>query len=180
MNTKRYVLLAAVIMTFFIGMSAKEKQVPKIYAFGFSASFNDSIVYFTDIQEIENVWVQEKSNFLASRENYSYQLRDYLASQNQAHRTCIFTYAFDRKHIEKKYVKMKGKYTKKGDFDVRYITAKDFHFTAVEPIQVEEVTNEQAPKEKDKKKDKRPAKSNDKRGGKGSKGTPPAQPVPNE
>lgn len=180
MNTKRYVLLAVVIMTFFMGMSAKDKQVPKIYAFGFSASFNDSIVYFTDIQEIENVWVREKSNFLASRDNYSYQLREYLTKQNQAHRTCIFTYAFDRKHIEKKYVKMKAKYTKNGDFDVRYITAKDFHFNAVEPVQVEEVSEQQATKANGKKKDKRSAKSSNKRGDKGSKGTPPSQPVPNE
>ena len=32
-------------------LRAKNYVTPKAYMFGFSASFNDSIVYFTDIQE---------------------------------------------------------------------------------------------------------------------------------
>ncbi len=32
-------------------MEAKVKVAPKMYIFGFSASFKNSIVYFTDIQE---------------------------------------------------------------------------------------------------------------------------------
>ena len=57
--------------------SAKNKVVPKIYVFGLSASFNDSIVYFTEIQEIDSAWINDKNSFLLHRNNYSYQLRDY-------------------------------------------------------------------------------------------------------
>ena len=60
--------------------AAKLKCIPKIYAFGFSASFNDSIVYFTDIQEIDSAWINEKNKFLVSRDNYSYQLKNYLSN----------------------------------------------------------------------------------------------------
>ena len=41
-------------------LSAQNIQVPKAYMFGFVASFNDSTVYFTDIQELDSVWVTKK------------------------------------------------------------------------------------------------------------------------
>ena len=71
------VVFLLLIVSAHIGVSAKVVCVPKLYAFGFSASFNDSIVYFTDIQEIDSAWINEKTKFLISRDNYSYQLKNY-------------------------------------------------------------------------------------------------------
>lgn len=139
---KRYILLALILLTLCLGMTAKNKTVQKVYIYGFSASFKDSIVYFTDIQELENVSVAERTNFLYSRDTYSNQLRDYLAGKDQPLRTCIVSYAFDRKHIEKKYLKLKSKYTKKGNFDIRYLKSDEFKFDKVVPTQVEEVATE--------------------------------------
>lgn len=34
-------------------MQAKRMKMPKMFMFGFSASFQDSIIYMTDVQEIE-------------------------------------------------------------------------------------------------------------------------------
>ena len=61
---------------------AQNKQVPKAYMFGFVASFNDSTVYFTDIQEMDNVWVTKKKDMIAGKSNYSYQklAKSYLRS----------------------------------------------------------------------------------------------------
>ena len=98
-------------------MQAKSKMV-KTYVFGFAASFNDSTVYFTDIQELDSTWLNEKNNFLVSRDNYSYQLRDYLANQGMPHRTCITCFSPKKKDIYKKYSKISDKYTKKGNFDI--------------------------------------------------------------
>lgn len=140
MNKKRYILLALILLTLCLGMTAKNKTVQKVYMYGFSASFQDSIVYFTDIQELENVSVAERTDFLYGRDSYSNQLRDYLAGKNQPFRTCIVSYAFDRKHIEKKYLKLKAKYTKKGNFDIRYLKTDEFKFEKVVPAQVQEVT----------------------------------------
>ena len=158
MNKKRYILLALILLTLSQGMMAKNKTVQKVYIYGFSASFQDSIVYFTDIQELENVTVAERTNFLSSRDSYSNQLRDYLTGKNQPFRTCIVSYAFDRKHIEKKYLKLKSKYTKKGNFDIRYLKTDEFKFDKVQPAQVVEQDTPETPK--DAKKGKKKKKKN--------------------
>ena len=102
-------LTLLVVASSFVGVSAKIVCVPKLYAFGFSASFNDSIVYFTDIQEIDSAWINDKTDFLVSRDNYSYQLKNYFTNIGQEHRTCVISFALKRKDIEKKYKKMKEK-----------------------------------------------------------------------
>ena len=42
---------------------AKNKCVPKIYAFGFAASFNDSTVYFTEIHEVTVSGSMKRTSF---------------------------------------------------------------------------------------------------------------------
>ena len=62
-------------------ISSHAKNEPRTaYIFGFASSFNDSTVYFTDVQKVDSAYFTRKSKFLVSRENYSYQLRDYLTS----------------------------------------------------------------------------------------------------
>ena len=111
---------------------AKNKCVPKIYAFGFAASFNDSTVYFTEIHEVDSVWINEKNKFLLNRSDYSYQLKSYFDAKGLTHRTCVISYALKRKDLEKRYEKMKAKYLKKGNYRIEYIDPKDFRFEAVE------------------------------------------------
>lgn len=131
------VVFLLLIASAHIGVSAKVVCVPKLYAFGFSASFNDSIVYFTDIQEIDSAWINEKTKFLISRDNYSYQLKNYFNNIGEEHRTCIISFALKRKEIEKKYKKMREKYVKSGSYDIRTVETKDFHFTAIKPDKYE-------------------------------------------
>ena len=90
--------------------SAKNYMVPKAYMFGFVASFNDSIVYFTDIQEVDSVWLSSKKKMLAGRSNYAYQLRNYCSQAlGQTNRTVVIISATKRKDVEKKLIKMKKK-----------------------------------------------------------------------
>ncbi|MCH5308371.1 MAG: hypothetical protein J1E58_00815 [Prevotella sp.] len=115
-------------------VSAKSLLAPKAYIFGFAASFNDSTVYFTGIQEMDSVWVDPKNGFLLGRSNYSYQLRDYFSQKlDQPHRTCVVISSLKRQDVEKKYLKMKRQYTVKnaGKYDVRNLTDADFRFKAV-------------------------------------------------
>lgn len=126
-------LTLLVVASSFVGVSAKIVCVPKLYAFGFSASFNDSIVYFTDIQEIDSAWINDKTDFLISRDNYSYQLKNYFTNIGQEHRTCVISFALKRKDIEKKYKKMKGKYVKAGEFSIKTLGKNDFQFTTIKP-----------------------------------------------
>ena len=134
MKTYRYLMTAVILLVSFVcisQVSAKNKLVPKIYAFGFSASFNDSTVYFTDVQEVDSVWINDKNGFLLNRADYSYQLKNYFDGKSMPHRTCMIMFALKPKKIDKMYKKMKNKYTKKGNFDVKYISSNEFRFKAV-------------------------------------------------
>ena len=125
--------------------TAKVKVVPRMYMFGFAASFNDSIVHFTEIQAVDSVWIDAKTKFMAGRENYSYQLRDYLAERVQMpHRTCVVFYNQDRQKLEKEYLKMKRIYTtgkkkekkkdkntRKSNNDIRILSSGDFLFHTI-------------------------------------------------
>ena len=125
-------LLAVAIPT---EMQAKRMKVPKMYMFGFSASFQDSIVYMTDVQEVEGAWYDTKTKFLMGRQHYSYQLKDFLANNmQQPNRVCVVMYALTRKEAEKKFIKLRKEYTikAKGKYDVRYLTTADFQFQPVD------------------------------------------------
>src|SRR5574344_1942433 len=116
-------LLISILMSTTAQAEGKQQ---KIYAYGFAASFNDSTVYITDIQTIDTAWLAKKTNFLLSRDNYSYQLRDYLASKGEQFRTCLISYSTKQKKANKKYKKLVAKYTnpKKGNFVVKYLKAR--------------------------------------------------------
>lgn len=136
MKYLKYIALAVVLTAFLPAHAGKKQETTKAYLFGFVANFTDSVVYFTDIQEIENVTILKKSKFLKDRESYSDQLCYYFADQlDMPHRTCIVAFGLTRKKAEKKYVKMRKLYTEKnaGRYDVRYITENDFKFKAILP-----------------------------------------------
>lgn len=154
MKILRYLTLTAIIIVSAQAMSlnAQNYRTPKMYMFGLVASFNDSIVHFTDIQEVENVWVHYKTKFLAGREHYSNQLRDYMTSQLQMpNRTCVVVYNKNRQKLEKEYLKMKRIYTTgkkktkknkeqmENHNDVRMISISEFKF---QPVDMSDSTNE--------------------------------------
>lgn len=91
-------ILAALVATTTLYAAGKKTRV---YVYGFAASFNDSIVYFTDIQTLDSATIASKSGFLYGRDNYSYQLRDYLKGHGCATPTCITTFSVKRKDIER-------------------------------------------------------------------------------
>ena len=132
----KFIALAVVLSVFLPANAAEKDKTTKAYLFGFVANFTDSVVYFTDIQEVENVTIQKKTKFLKDRDSYSDQLRYYFADKlNMPHRTCIVSFGLTRKEAEKKYVKMRKLYTEKnaGRYDVRYISEGDFKFQPILP-----------------------------------------------
>ena len=72
------IALAALALAGISSLAVTAKNEPKTtYIFGFAQSFNDSTVYITGVQQLDSAYIQGKGKFLVSRENYSYQLRDY-------------------------------------------------------------------------------------------------------
>lgn len=159
--------LATVAAALLLSLTIQAKnEMRKTYIFGFASSFNDSIVYFTDIQEIDSAWVTSKNKFLISRENYSYQLRDYLSGQGLENRTCMVEYSDDPKKLEKSWNKLYNKYAhnqkQKNNqkqtnqlppFQIKKIEKGAFEFQAVTPQEeyVEETPAKPTKKEKVKK-----------------------------
>jgi hypothetical protein len=107
----------------------------KMYMFGFSASFQDSIIYMTDVQEIDGVWYETKSKTLMERHQYSTQQKDFLTDNKEMpNRVCVVMFALTRKEAEKLFIKMRKEYTvkAKGTYDVRYLTMTEFLFHPIE------------------------------------------------
>lgn len=144
---KRLFCAAAVLLmttgTLSTAVEAKPKQVPKVYIFGFSASFKNPVVYLTDIQELDSAWIDSKTKFLLGRDTYSTQLKEYLTqSVNDSHRTCVVMFSTEKAKAEKKYMKLKRTYTVKAKakdgYDVKYLDRKDFSFETVDMSPSEE------------------------------------------
>lgn len=134
-KVKSIILIAALTLTASISFALNKPT--KLYVYGFAATFNDSTVYFTNIEEIDTAWIDTKSKFLYSRDNYSYQFRDYLKSQGVAHPTCITGYATSRKEAEKKYTALKRRYTSKGNYNIKYVTESEFRYSPISPDESE-------------------------------------------
>ena len=134
MKSIKYILplvIAAVLTVGTVDALAKHVKLPQVYMFGFSASFTDSIVYFTDVHAVDSVWINESNNFLDGRSIYANQLKNYLADELQMpNRVCIVMYGTEREKLEKEFLKMKRLYTVKaeGKYDVRYLNTKEFKF----------------------------------------------------
>lgn len=162
MKHRLYIIMTALALLMAFGgeANAKRQQVPKMYIFGFAASFNDTIVHFTNIQAVDSAWIDSKTKFLQARDSYSYQLREFLSQKMQMpHRTCTVFYNQKREKLEKSLAKMKKLYSLGKDGlkhnDVRYIADDEFRFQTVALDPEEEESEPKAPAKKEKKKDKK-------------------------
>ena len=131
---------------------ASGKKVTTVYLFGMAASFNDSIVHFTTVQQVDSAWMSKKSKFLLGREEYSYQLRQYLAeSKAMPHRTTWLFFSTNKEKMEKKRAKMVQLYTMgkkkkkqpaKPYYQAIFLTEDDFHYR---PVYMGDVEDENDP-----------------------------------
>jgi len=158
MKSVKYLFLAATLLALSAApeASAKRKLLPKSYMFGFSASFRDSTVYFTNIQSVDSTWIETKGNMLLGRNVYSYQLKNYMNKLGMPHRTCIVIFAEKHKDAEKKLMKLRHKYTGKAkkQYDVKVLADTDFRFrpVSIDVIAPDEEAEAPQPKSHKKKK----------------------------
>lgn len=162
-------------------VSAKS-EMKRAYMFGIAASFNDSTVYFTPVQEVDSTWFVKRNKilFLQDRNNYSYQLRNYLEQQGEKDRTCAVFFGTSHKKVEAKWVKIHDKYTaqpkhkkapkggEKPAYQVKVIDNGEFLFKPVAPTE-----EQQAEKPAKKEKKQKPGKPG---GGPGGPGGRPGGP----
>jgi hypothetical protein len=140
-----------------------------MYMFGFAASFNDTIVHFTNVMEVDSVWYDTKTKFLLGRDHYSRQLKDYLATkENLPQRTCVTIFAKTRSKAEKKLVKLRRLYTQSKDgkahFDIRYVEDNAFRYHSVNILDYEDENADTSNKKASKKQKSKNKKKSVKRG----------------
>ena len=122
----------ALVFTMCSAFSLKKDHSKPVYAFGISASFTDTVVYFTDIQILDSAKVS-KEGFLSHRELYSYQLKNYLEDNRlQQNSTCMIYFSENKKKLEKEATKILSKYKKINRMTVSRIDSDKFHFTKPE------------------------------------------------
>lgn len=166
---KKSLAIFLALTTCAISMLAKGHR-ETVYIFGFAASFNDSTVYFTDVQRIDSAWIDSKTKFLMSRENYSAQLAGYLESQGLKNQVCVTSFAKKENKAKKKLQKMVKRYTKqpkrkkqkdsklqvsteeKAPYIIKFIPNEDFTFRGVKPYEIEVLEKEAEEKAATKKK----------------------------
>lgn len=106
----------------------KEDEPLRVYMYGVSIDFNDSVVYMTDVQYLDSMIIN-KDGSLLNYANYSLQLKVYLegtlAENNQ---TCAVIYSDKKKKIEKRFAKMRKKYASSKDKVLKQIGSDSFMF----------------------------------------------------
>jgi hypothetical protein len=108
--------------------STLEDNKKGMYIVGVSASFTDSLIYFTDVQFVDSVTLNSEK-LLSNRSQYSEQLEEYLKMREGGkNRTCFIYYNKKKASLEKMVKKMKEKYQKDGKSILKE-TGSDFKFT---------------------------------------------------
>lgn len=117
------------LLLVFVMCSAFTMQKDKegVYIAGVSASFSDSLVYFTDVIFVDSVSL-DKDKFLPERYQYSSQLTDYLLQKHGLrNRTSFVLFGEKKEKLEKTIKKLKEKYKKAGKNQLQQVDA-DFKF----------------------------------------------------
>lgn len=109
-----------------------KNKVNGVYMVGVSASFSDSLVYFTDIQFLDSVIPNKKTTLLPERNQYSEQLDAYLEQiKGMSNRTCFIYFNENKAKLEKDIKKIKEKYLNGGKSVLREL-GSEFKFSKSE------------------------------------------------
>ena len=121
-----------VVLILCSAFSLKGNKTKAVYIVGVSASFTDSLIYFTDIQLLDSVKL-DNNKLLPQRSHYSYQLKNYLEGQEGlVNRTCFVYFDTNKSKLEKPVAKLKAKFQKGQNVSIRPVDPTLFRFTKPE------------------------------------------------
>lgn len=106
----------------------KAEEPKRVYMYGVAINFNDSTVYLTDVQYLDDIIIRPDGSLL-NYAGYSMQLKVYLeGTLNEANQTCAVIYSDKKKQLEKRYIKMRKRYQDNKDKVVKRIGTDAFTF----------------------------------------------------
>lgn len=129
-NWNKIFCLALTVLLFFCAsdIDAKPKQT-KVYIFGVSINFIDSVTYITDVQALEPAYIETRTGFLYDRSIYSQQLQIWVEyAKNQPNTTCTIFFDTNKSKLEKRYLKIRNKFTKDQTTKIKSLNAGEFKF----------------------------------------------------
>lgn len=130
LNLVCFLLIASFVFPVW-GKKPKDKKKYGVYLAGVSASFTDSLVYFTDVQYVDSASLGEKG-LLDGRAQYSIQLKEHLeGKENGKNRTCFIYFNRNKKSLSKEVHKIKQRYQKGNTLIIKEVSP-EFKFEKAE------------------------------------------------
>ncbi len=147
-------LLVGAFLCVGTSLSAKVERT-KVYMFGFSASFTDSVAYIMDVQQVDSAYIETKNDFLIDRVVYSDQLQTFVeAMEYMKNCTCVVFFHTKKSKLFDEYSKIKKRYTQDKSVILKQLNADSgFRFQAppyIPPIKEKTVVSQQVDKKKKK------------------------------
>lgn len=106
----------------------KVEEPKRVYMYGVSVNFNDSTVYLTDVQRLDDVIINTEGA-IKNHSGYSLQLKVYLeGTLGKVNQTCAVIYSDKKKKLERRFIKTRKKYIADKDKILHQIGASDFTF----------------------------------------------------
>lgn len=121
-------LLGMASLTTFAASKDKADEPKRVYMYGVSVNFNDSVVYMTDVQHLDSI-VINKDGSIQNYANYSIQLKVYLEGMlDESNQTCAVIYSDNKKKLEKRFVKMRKRYQARKNKLLKQVGTDAFQF----------------------------------------------------
>ena len=108
--------------------------------FGVGISFTDSVVYETEIQVLDSVWVNPDHNFLEDRSLYSLQLQYFMEHQGVKNAVCTVLFNKKESSLKSKWEKIRKRHTQSEAQRFKIVPLTEFRFQPEEyrPIIIHE------------------------------------------
>ena len=121
------ILFALVALCAALQVSARDRQ-QSIYMFAYGTSFNDSTIYLSTVEVVNNATKKQKTNFLNNRLSYSNAFKQFLdVKYSGIHTTAVF-FNVKREKLEKMYLKIRRNTQKSRTMRLVEVPASDFRF----------------------------------------------------
>ena len=136
-------------------IEAKPRKVKQrsVYMLGIGISLVDSMVFITDVMQVDSVTLEKKTKFLMDRQLYSFQLQRYLDENYKGgpYVPSVF-YGTRKKKMERKYLSLHKRYVNNKELRMILVDRGQFRFKSEEYVEQEIPEIVKPKKEKKKKK----------------------------
>ncbi|MBR5052550.1 MAG: hypothetical protein IKW91_04945 [Bacteroidaceae bacterium] len=154
-SLKAIICLALLLVAASNPLEAKEKKVVQkpVYMVGVGISLVDSMVFITDMMQVDSITLEKKTKFLMDRQLYSFQLQRYLEENYKGgpYVPSVF-FGTKRKKMERQYLSLHKRYVNSKELRMILVDRSEFRFKPEEYIE-QEIIEIEKPKKKEKKKE---------------------------